>query len=180
MRLFVAVDPSAEAIRHLAEAARGLRVGPVRPEQWHVTLAFLGEVDDARLPAVRGAVAGAAAVARPGRLRIAGGGRFGNAVLWAGLAGDVDALTELAAAVRASLQPAGFPGDDRPYRPHLTLARLGRRTAGEYLRADVATLSGYRGPEWPLDQVRLVRSWLGGSARHETLASWPLGRVARR
>lgn len=176
MRLFVAVDPSPEAVRDLAVAASGLRsVRLLAPERWHVTLAFLGEVSEADVAAVADVVARAAASARPGRLRIAGGGRFGTGVLWAGLDGDVDALVELAAAVRS-----GLPGDDRPYRPHLTLGRPGRRVDPADLRADVAALAGYRGPEWPLDEVRLVRTHLGRTVRHETLASWPLGRFASR
>jgi 2'-5' RNA ligase len=176
LRLFVAVDPSAEAVQHLATVARGLRTaGRARPESWHVTLAFLGEVEPAALPGIEAALARAAGATHPGRLRVAGGGRFGDAVLWAGLDGDLDALQNLAATVRSELVNVGASTvDGRPYRPHLTLARRGRREPVAALRSDVAALAGYRGPEWPLDQLRLMRSWLGAEAKHELIRAWPL------
>lgn len=171
LRLFVAVDPSPQAIRHLRALTRDLRLaGRGRNEDWHVTLAFLGEVEPEAVPGIETALARVAAVARPSRLRIAGGGRFGDAVLWAGLAGDVDALTALAGAVRSGLHL----GDDRPFRPHLTLARRGRREPVSALRADVQALSGYVGPDWPLDRLHLMRSRFPQVAGYETLASWPL------
>jgi 2'-5' RNA ligase len=175
MRLFVAVDPSPEAIADLTAAARELRIGRrARPDRWHVTVAFLGEVDDGRLPEVRTAVARAAARARAGRLRIAGGGRFGDAILWAGLAGDIDALRDLSASVHVEV---GIDGDGRPYRPHLTLARRGSADTPADLHADIAALDCYRGPDWPLDEVRLLRSRFGEPGEHEEyeqLDSWRL------
>jgi 2'-5' RNA ligase len=171
LRLFVAVDPSPEAVRHLTAATRDLRLaGRGRKEDWHVTLAFLGDVEPAAVPGIETALARVAAAARPSRLRVAGSGRFGDAVLWAGLTGDVDALIALAEAVRSALQL----GDDRPFRPHLTLARRGRREPVSALRADVDALADYAGPHWPLDRLHLMRSRFPQVRGYETLASWPL------
>lgn len=181
MRLFAAVDPSPEAVAHLLDAVGGLPTGVARakPELWHVTLAFLGEVADAAVPGVEAAVARAAAEARPATLRVAGAGRFGDAVLWAGIDGDLDALHDLAKTLRTELTAIGVTFDGRPYTPHLTLGRVGRSEPAAGLHADVDVLAGYTGPDWPLDQVHLMRSWFGVSDRYELIRTWPIGAPSR-
>ncbi len=143
MRLFVAVRPDEAALAHLA-AALGRAPAPT----WHITLAFLGE---APVP-----VLGSVAAAHPPlRLALAGSGRFGRAV-WVGVAGDVGRLAVLAADVQAA---CGLT-DDRPYRPHLTIARSG---------LDPAPLSAYAGPPFEVDRLLLVQSVLGQRAVHTVL-----------
>nr|WP_245900302.1 2'-5' RNA ligase family protein [Geodermatophilus normandii] len=102
---------------------------------------------------------------------MAGAGRFGSVrrpqVFWAGLDGDVDAVTALAGRLAAGARGLGLPVEDRPFRPHLTLGRWHPRRPAD---GDLpARLAGYRGPEWPLREVTLVRSTAG---RHEVLASF--------
>jgi 2'-5' RNA ligase len=198
VRLFVAADPSPDASAHLARFVGGLEVArPTQPGQstrladpsrWHVTLAFIGEVAPDRVDAAATALArcradgptggsgrnGVRSAAEPIRIRVAGGGRFGRrrfTVLWAGLAGDTDALAELADAVRRELRRARVPFDRKPFRPHLTLARPGDRLSEERLGADLAALDGYVGPEWTVDAVHLYSSELGPKPRYERLAS---------
>ncbi|OIV36219.1 2'-5' RNA ligase, partial [Mangrovactinospora gilvigrisea] len=127
MRLFVAVLPPEEAVRELGSAVsrlKGLPPGPelrwTAREGWHLTLAFLGEVDEDRLPALEAGLAEEAARRSPLTLRLAGGGRFGGTVLWAGVEGDRAALGGLAAGVAEAVREAGLTVDDRPYTPHLT------------------------------------------------------------
>ncbi|WP_317797264.1 RNA 2',3'-cyclic phosphodiesterase [Actinoplanes sichuanensis] len=146
-RLFVAVFPAEEAVDHLrrylpASAAR-------RPEKWHVTLAFLGDVPGPDVPSV---VAALADVPLPGliNLRLAGSGTFG-AVLWAGVHGSLEQLTAFREDIRTALAAADFPIDARPFRPHLTISyRHDRRLA--------AILDGYSGPSWPVTEFALVDS----------------------
>jgi len=185
VRLFVALMPPADALDEVAAAVAavqpsapdGLRWTP--REQWHLTLAFLGEVPAELLPAVHSA--GAAAVRPVGPLRVAGAGRFGDRVLWAGMAGDRPSLVDLAARLVAALRAAGIDVDDRPYRPHLTLARSVRGGAPD-LRPTVAALADFRGRSWQPDAVRLMHSRLGAGpgrhALHEQLACWPLAMAA--
>jgi 2'-5' RNA ligase len=181
MRLFVALTPPAECVDELSAALDGVRgaLPDVRwapPEQWHLTLAFLGEVDERALPDLTVRLARSAARHRPLDLRLAGAGRFGSRVLWLGVRGDTDELRHLAASVRAAARRARLPVEDRPYRPHLTLAR-GRDPTAD-LRSAVEHLEGFAGRPWTADAVHLVRSHLGtgpgGTARHEPLTSWPL------
>ncbi|MGY1812888.1 RNA 2',3'-cyclic phosphodiesterase [Blastococcus sp. SYSU D00820] len=182
LRLFLAVTPPAGAVGHLAGALAVVRGAPgeprwVAPERWHLTLLFLGAV----LPEVvgeLGAAAGAAvAAAPPMRLRLAGAGRFGSqrrpAVLWAGVEGDVEPLNALAGRLAGAARGLGLPVEDRPFRAHLTLGRWrpGRPADG----ALAERLAGYRGPEWPVREVQLLRSTLGAAPRYDRLAGWAVG-----
>jgi 2'-5' RNA ligase len=113
------------------------------------------------------------------RVCLAGGGRFGRGsftVLWTGLDGDVEALRGLAGAARRSLRKARLPYDDRPWKPHLTIARPGNRLDRAAVDADRAALAGYRGPTWPAAEVVLMRSHLGPRPSYDKLAAWPLRR----
>jgi hypothetical protein len=89
--------------------------------------------------------------------------------------GGVDALRRLAASVGAAARRCGIDVEDRPYRPHLTLAR-GRE--GADLRSAVEALSGFAGSPWTADALHLVRSRLGagpgGTAAHEVIETWSL------
>ncbi|KOX05511.1 2'-5' RNA ligase [Micromonospora sp. NRRL B-16802] len=190
MRLFVAVYPPVEAVTHLGTRVAGLRVGaaaaadiPIRladPANLHLTVAFLGEVETARLVEVFSALGLAAERFRDGRdapprLRLGGGGLFGDGrrtVLWTDVRGDVEALRTLAGLTRDRLRHAGLPYDEKPFRPHLTIARPGDRMAPADIEADRVTLDDYRGPEWPVSELLLVRSHPG--PRYERLAAWPL------
>lgn len=185
MRLFVAVYPSTEAVDSLRAALPGdhrLRWAP--PEQWHVTLAFLGEVDGQRLPDLQARLGRAAGRGRPMTLALHGAGAFPKPVrrghtLWVGLRGDVEPLERLAARARAAARRVGIDVADRTFRPHLTVARA--RERGVDLTGAVAALAAYDGPPFTVADLLLVRSVLGdGPARHEPLASWPLGGRAER
>jgi 2'-5' RNA ligase len=182
MRLFVALTPPVEVAEELRVATEPLRAKhPVLrwtlPEQWHLTLAFLGEVDDRARADLAERLARAASRAAPLSLALGGAGRFGDRVLWTRVSGDTDGLRRLASSVRAAAGRAGLRVEDRPYRPHLTLARAD----GEVdLRGAVTALAGFSGSPWTAERLHLVRSRLGAGpdrrARYELLCSWPLGR----
>ena len=185
MRLFVALIPPHVVAEELATRVAPLReLAPElrwnRPEQWHLTLAFLGEVGDAARGDVANRLERAARRHPPLPLSFAGGGRFGGRVLWTGVRGDGNALRRLAESVRAAARRARLPVEERPYRPHLTLARA----ADVELRALVERLASFEGQEWVAEELHLVRSHLGagpgGTALYEPLASWPLGAAAGR
>lgn len=182
MRLFVALTPPSEVVEELRARISALRVSGSdlrwsRPEQWHLTLAFLGEVgEDVRAELAR-RLQRAARKHPPLTLSFGGGGRFGQRVLWTRVQGDRDGLRRLADTVRAAARRSGLPSEQRPYRPHLTLARATSATTD--LRPLVDQLADYDGPSWTATELHLVRSHLGAgpgrSARHEPIGSWPLG-----
>jgi 2'-5' RNA ligase len=129
MRIFIALDIPGEirsALSAYMERARNLvpEARWARVEGLHVTLKFVGEVSDARLPEIKTALASVKTA--PFDVRFAGAGFFPNAkaarVFWAGVEGG-DALPRLASAVDAALAKLGFAKEDKLYHPHLTLAR---------------------------------------------------------
>lgn len=152
-------------------------------EQFHVTLAFCADVPDRVLDDFGERLGRAASKRAPIDTRLAGGGAFPDAararVLYAGLALEDPhrtELTRLAAGARAAAAKAGADADGQRFRPHLTVARLGRPAdASNWVRL----LDAYAGPPWRIDEVALVASHLGegprNRPRHETLATFPLG-----
>lgn len=156
VRAFVAV-PVEEPVtlRRLAGARsllpdlHGIRWIP--PGQIHLTLKFLGEIEEERIDAAKAATARAARTAEgdppgagPFRLTIEGLGAFpphgGARVLWAGCGEGADALCSLAARVEAAFAGEGFPPEERPFSPHLTLARVKDPDAGRRLSRGLASL----------------------------------------
>jgi 2'-5' RNA ligase len=132
-RTFIAIELSYAARAYLARLMKGLRadlpaVHWADPASLHLTLAFLGELDDERLAHARDAAQQAAAASSPFALRISGLGTFGPPhaprVIWAGVGGDLDRLRHLHATLRAVLAARGFAPEARAFSPHLTLARL--------------------------------------------------------
>jgi len=178
VRLFAAVEPPPEALTHLDAAVGAVRDGILRwadPAGWHLTLAFYGEVGDEKLAELTQRLQRAARRHAPTRARIAGAGRFGTAVLWAGVDGDKVTLRALAGSVRAAGRRTGVGHEDtQRFRPHVTLARARGTTD---LRPYVQRLAGYEGPKWDADAVTLLRSHPGGPGRgprYEPLATFSL------
>lgn len=186
MRLFTAVSPSAAAVRALAgtvDAATGLPGEPRWADRglWHVTLVFLGEVDEAGLPRLRRELAGAAAGLAPFTVRLAGAGTFPDhgrpQILWVGLGGEVDRLSGLARAVRRAARRGRVAVERRPFHPHLTVGRW--RPADRSGPGVVTALAAHAGPEFAVDHFTLFRSHLptrpdGSQPRYEPMESWPL------
>jgi RNA 2',3'-cyclic 3'-phosphodiesterase len=187
MRLFVAVHPSPAALTELDAAVAPLRgdwpeLRWTGPDRWHVTLAFLGEVAEAKLDELSVRLARAAARHQPAELWIGHGGAFPNRkrarVVIARVEGDqpaLAALTALAGSVAAGARRAGAPPPDegRRYRPQLTLARCRQPTD---VSAVVGSLGGFAGSAWLAGEMQLIRSHAGPKPWYETQASWPIVR----
>lgn len=161
MRVFVGLPLPASSRSVLEELLRDLRRDHPREGRWsrvenlHVTLAFVGEVSAATARRI------ACALARlePVRLSLSlsGIGRFGQGILWAGLA-EKTALETLARRVRGVLDELGVDYDAKPFRAHVTLARDWRGPAPDAL--------GVRLPEQE-GETRLMKSVLFESVRDE-------------
>jgi 2'-5' RNA ligase len=171
--MFVAVVPPPRVVEHLdafldvRREAAGFRWASV--EQFHVTLAFLAEVPDAKLDDLVERLGRAASRRHAFSATVAGGGAFPHAararVLWAGL--DLEELgrteiARLATGARAAANRAGVPVDGQRFRPHVTLARLGHP---QEVTPWVRLLGAYRGPAWTVDRMTLVASYLGEGPR---------------
>jgi 2'-5' RNA ligase len=169
VRLFVAVWPDDAVVDQLAVLERPIIDGVrwTTRDQWHITLRFLGEVDDAGVieEALRDSVACSRAVRADLGPRVQ---RIGN-MLWAPVTG----LDDVAGSVVGATASFGAPPGDRRFRGHITLARHRSRKKGSVLRAAQGQhLSG----SWDVHEVELVRSHLGpGGSRYETIARVALG-----
>jgi 2'-5' RNA ligase len=153
-------------------------VRPVPPHQWHVTLAFYGEVPDGKVPALTDRLTRAASRTPSFELALTGAGVFPGQPrqarqIWVGLDGDVAVLTRLAERCVAAGRRESIPIEERAFRPHLTLGRARKQTVDA---TDlVGRLSGYGSATWSVRSFTLVRSTLGASVRHGPLVELPLG-----
>jgi 2'-5' RNA ligase len=114
--------------------------------------------------------------------RITGGGAFPNVgrakVLFAGVETEVEELRRTATGARAALAKAGAEVDGQRFRPHLTLARIGRPVEAT---SWVRLFEAYSGPAWQIEHIALVASYLGEGPRrrprHEVVETFSLGRA---
>jgi 2'-5' RNA ligase len=163
-RLFLTLwlpDHATAALEELhRKDAKGVRFVP--PENWHVTLRFLGTcepgdavaaVDGARLPAASARLGPAVDLLRRDHLVV-----------------PVKGIDELAAAVVKATSDIGDPPPKRAFFGHVTLARLKKHADMPRVLGDSVSA------EWPVREVALVQSRLHpDGARYETLTTWPVG-----
>ena len=139
-------------------------------ERWHVTLTFLGEVDEGVVSDVVPRLARAASRTDAFDLSIGGFGRFGRRVLYAKVGGDRATLRRLSDRTTAAARRAGIDVSDERFRPHVT---VGRSRRGADLRALVASAPGISA-EWTVTEISLVHSVLGADRRYTIVDTFPL------
>lgn len=160
MRLFIAAELPEAVIEALAESSALLR-GCVRgryvaPDSFHVTLAFLGEVESSRIDDATCALERGCCGFAPFNVVLGEFGSFGrrsSATLWQGFA-DCGPLPKLAQSVRGELKQLGFAFDEKAFLPHITLMRAADLSRGELPSPAIA--------EGAVDAVTLFRSELSG------------------
>jgi 2'-5' RNA ligase len=129
VRAFIAIDLSEEVRSQIGNSqaplrGAGARLTFVAPQAAHITIKFLGDVDEGILPAVIGAIRSVRGT--PFDITITGIGCNSRAkprVIW-GIVRDQGECADLAHQVDEALAPLGFPKETRPFRPHVTLARV--------------------------------------------------------
>jgi RNA 2',3'-cyclic 3'-phosphodiesterase len=185
MRLFIAMNfPTELRVRWVAETASLRSAAPevrwVSAAQMHLTVAFLGEQPETIVDKLRPALDAIATTHARFSLEIQGVGAFPNwrrpHVVWLGIA-PVASLMALAEAVARDCRALGIPGEDRPFHPHITLARIDKRVSQSHVRqlAGAARALTARSVA-ELRSVDLMASTLGpGGARHDVLHRALLG-----
>jgi RNA 2',3'-cyclic 3'-phosphodiesterase len=181
MRLFVALEIPSTVRENLAALLNSLRaVSPqtrwVRPENLHVTLKFIGEVAEAKLAAIRGALARVCSE-RPITLDFRGLGFFPNEkhprVFWAGIEASPN-LKTLAADIDRTTEKLGVAVEKRPFSPHLTLARFEPPRLPEKLRAAIQECATRDFGSLHTSQFHLIESKLKPTgAEYTTVESFP-------
>ncbi len=176
IRLFVAIDVSEAARRDLAALCNGVPGAKWSlPEQMHLTLRFIGEVDGATARDVASALSEIDSPAFP--INPSGVGSFGNGraarVLWVGVA-PCPEVVRLQAKIETAMQRIGLAPERRKFHPHITLARLNGAPAArvaEYLRAHCA----FTTEPSEAESFALYSSFLSqGGALHRVEASYKL------
>ena len=181
MRLFVALEIPSEVQENLSALVKSLRaVSPktrwVRPENLHVTLKFIGEVPETKLSVIRAALASVRSE-QPVTLDFRGLGFFPNEkhprVFWAGIEASQN-LETLAADVDGATEKLGIPLGQRPFSPHLTLARFEPPRLPETLRAAIQENGEREFGSLRTTQFHLIESKLKRSgAEYTTVESFP-------
>ncbi len=180
MRAFVALDLPATHVDDLIRLQRGLSFGrSVAEENLHLTLAFLGEVSEAKARDLHEALAGM--ILPKVRMELAGLDTFGGSppnVLAARAGGE--GLEALHAKVRSALRLSAVPIPRSRFRPHVTIARLARpQTEGEARKlGEFLALNGaFKSAAAPVFSIRLMESLLSQDCPiYEPLAEYDLSR----
>lgn len=161
-RLFVALDLPEPVKTSLEPLAHGL--GDVRwttPDQQHLTLRFIGEIDNGRANDIADALALVPSL--PFELRLKGIDHFPPRgeprVIWTGVAKNPE-LKALKRRIDRALTQAGIERDPQKYSPHITLARLRRRPTEAGLATYLMRHSLYQSPPFPVSGFQLYSSWL--------------------
>lgn len=189
LRVFVAVPlaaPLQEAVRRAQASWRAEGPQPrwVAPENLHVTLRFLGSLPEGRVDDVTAAVEEASRDVGPFLLGLGTWGRFPAhgvpRVLWVGITRGARELAALATALEAALRRRRFPREDRPFRPHVTVARVreGDRLPG--LDAWIEARGDQELGQVRVETIHVMESQLRPQGPlYQPLALVPLGRTAR-
>ncbi|WP_285582138.1 RNA 2',3'-cyclic phosphodiesterase [Herbidospora sp. NBRC 101105] len=185
-RMFVALVPPPDVLEEVTRAVAPLRhawpdLTWIEPANWHITLAFLGEVPEGARPDLNARLARAARHHEPLPLALGAAGTFtgrgGVSVLWLAVR-EPGRLARLAGSVAAGARRAGVgQPDGRPYRAHFTLVRSRK---GVELGPLAAALSTFESAFWTADHAQLFVSHLGPPLRYEAVETYPLGKQAVR
>lgn len=184
MRLFVALEVPEPVRREVARRMAGLRdrlprAKWVDPENIHLTLLFLGETPEDKIPVLSAKLREAFARHAPLSVRLSSGGTFPPKrparVAWIGL----DAPEELAAvqadAVAAAIEAVGFEPEERPFRPHVTLARCDPNWPRDAVEKFVSAFPGEIGPPFTVDRGVLMQSRLSPrGAKYSVVEGFPM------
>jgi RNA 2',3'-cyclic 3'-phosphodiesterase len=178
IRTFVAIELDQTVRDYLLARQRELaavlpQVRFVAPETWHITLAFIGEIESGTVRATREIARTVAATTASFTLHAAGVGIFGKLptpkVLWVGISGNETALRDLQQAVASALDKRSIPFDHARFSPHITLARLRRSLQPDESQAVQAIIArADQGPSFQVNAISVMRSDLTPQGAHYT------------
>jgi 2'-5' RNA ligase len=151
----------------------------VFPADYHITLKFLGSVVNEAQAQIKPAIQQIIAFQAPFSLTLKGLDTFGTKssprILWSGVSGQLDTLSLLQKNIDRSMESLGFVAENRPYKPHLTLAKdYAGRT-----KFDPASLAQavHHQPEnltWTVSEIVLYQTHLGKKPMYEAIETFPI------
>jgi len=167
IRTFIAFELPPAVISLLREVQQGLkrlklRARWVRPENIHLTLKFLGDINTDAVDRIGTEMADAVSEFAPISLAVKGVGVFPGIrrprVIWVGIGGDTQALFALQGRLEEKLIPLGFPGEKRAFKAHLTLGRLKSAAEPEKIRQMINEFADLSSEDFILKQLILYKS----------------------
>ncbi len=190
MRAFLGVGLPADVREAIASAiapVRGLHapVAWTEPRNLHITLNFLGDISPERVALVERSMRVVASGIEPFSLTPEGGGAFPGTrnprILWVGFLEPLELVRQLQQNMENALSGAGFPREDRPYHPHITVGRTRGALPPAWGERFVRALSGKRFDAVPVSSFALYESRLGpGGAVYTPVCDFRLDRSGRR
>ena len=133
IRCFLAIELPKLILRKIEEVQGDFRsthadVRWVSPEKIHLTLKFFGNIEESRIDPIFNSIEEPVQNTLPFSLKVRGVGAFPHLknprVIWVGLVDGLEALASLQKETEAQLEKIGFPPENRPFHPHLTLGRM--------------------------------------------------------
>lgn len=168
MRTFIALDLSQDIKAELSRLEDGLKKADadikwVKPENIHITLKFLGEVDEAKLAGIKQILDGISAQFKPFEITLFKLGAFPSLnyarVVWVGIDKSCAEVEKIASQVEEELEKIGFPKEERPFSAHLTLGRVKSAKNKDKLKEMLASLEA-RPKSSLIDKIVLYKSTL--------------------
>jgi 2'-5' RNA ligase len=185
IRTFIAVELPPEVRGRAARlqqslAESGANVRWVERDNIHLTLKFLGEIEDVQVAAVCRVLQQVAAGSEPFELEVTGVGAFPNAerprTLWVGIDGGADALIAMHGRLDAALAQLGYRPDERRFSPHVTIGRLRNSRDSRRLAAALAEKADWKAGAVSVDEAVVMASELTPQgARYTVMGRGPLG-----
>jgi 2'-5' RNA ligase len=167
IRAFLAVDLPASLRAVLSRAQESLKksgadVKWVPVGNIHITLKFFGNITDVQVADISEAVAAVARGQRPFSLMVTDAGAFPSPksprVVWLGVGGDLEIMRDFHRRLEAALAALGFPPEDRPFSPHLTLGRVKSPAGRTALSRSLVNLPPPGAPPFQVQEIILFRS----------------------
>jgi 2'-5' RNA ligase len=167
MRIFIALELPATVISLLRTVQHDLiqlnmRARWVRPENIHLTLKFIGDMDPGDIDAVSTAMTAAAKGTSPIMLAVRGIGVFPNIkrprVIWVGLGGDISSLLDFQSRLVEKLSAVGVARDKRSFKAHLTLGRIKQPPGADLIREMMTAYATLSSDEFSCDRAILFKS----------------------
>jgi 2'-5' RNA ligase len=168
-RTFIGIDvgkPIRDRLISLQEllAGAGTEVKWVEPANLHLTLLFLGEVEDREIPSICKLVAESTQAVPAFTMSVEGAGCFPNQrrprILWVGVKEGADAVTAVHDGVETALTGLGFRREERRYTPHITLGRVKSDRPTNTLAASLAKQVNWKAGEVLVKELQIMGSEL--------------------
>jgi RNA 2',3'-cyclic 3'-phosphodiesterase len=188
IRAFLAIEPPEDILQEISRLQEKLkrdisgRLSWTRPQGQHLTLKFFGDISKEDITGISAAVQKRTVVEQKLNLKVEKLGVFPDArkprVLWCSVAGDVEKLINLQKKLDDDFAAIGFPTEDRPFKAHLTLARIKDSRDITEMSEALKKHDSFKAGEFNCTELILFQSKLSPQgAVYTKLKIFPLGEV---